>query len=136
MGVRIDLRYDGALQCQAVHEPSGDTLSTDAPKDNHGQGLHFSPTDLLATSLGACMLTTMGIAARAHALDITGSTAEVEKHMGATPRRHVARLSVKISVPATVPDAQREVLQTAAATCPVASSLAPATVIDLLFAYV
>lgn len=135
MGVHIKVSYEGELQCQAEHGPSKDRLATDAPVDNQGKGQHFSPTDLLATSLGACMLTTMGIAAKPRQLDLRGAAAEVEKHMGATPRRHVEKLTVKITLPAALETRDRSVLETAARTCPVAESLASTTQIDLSFSY-
>ena len=83
--VSIQLEYQGDLHCRAVHGPSGTELSTDAPKDNQGKGESFSPTDLVATALGACMLTIMGIQARTLGINIDGTTATVDKEMTATP---------------------------------------------------
>src|SRR5277367_6506036 len=79
--VAIQFEYQGDLHCKAVHCPSGTELSTDAPKDNQGRGESFSPTDLVATALGTCILTTMGIMARTLKIDVVGSTATVEKEM-------------------------------------------------------
>ena len=59
--VEIDIRYLGQLRCEATHGPSGTKLITDAPVDNMGKGESFSPTDLVATGLGVCMMTLMGI---------------------------------------------------------------------------
>jgi organic hydroperoxide reductase OsmC/OhrA len=70
--VQIQIRYEGDLRCASVHGPSGTELSTDAPVDNQGRGESFSPTDLVATALGTCMLTTMGIVAKRHGLKQTG----------------------------------------------------------------
>src|ERR1700749_1464215 len=95
----IDFEYQGDLHCNAVHGPSGTALSTDAPKDNHGRGESFSPTDLIATALGSCMLTTMGILAGTLNVDIAGATATVEKEMASTPFRRVHQLRVRIHVP-------------------------------------
>ncbi len=86
--VNIQIEYQGDLHCRATHGPSGVELSTDAPKDNQGRGESFSPTDLVATALGTCMLTTMGILARTLNIDITGTTATIEKEMTATPLKH------------------------------------------------
>ncbi len=77
--VAIQLEYQGDLHSKAVHGPSGTELFTDAPKDNQGRGESFSPTDLAATALGSCMLTTMGILARTLNVDIAGATAVVER---------------------------------------------------------
>ena len=135
MAVRIDVKYQGGLQCTCVHEPSKDTLATDAPKDNQGQGAHFSPTDLLATSLGTCMLTTMGIGAKARAVNMDGATAVVHKEMGTQPRRHVAKLRVAITLPNSIPSDVRPVLEQIAEACPVSSSLASSTQVELTFEY-
>lgn len=123
--VRIELEYQGDLHCQAVHTPSGTTLSTDAPKDNQGRGESFSPTDLVATALGSCMLSVMGIMARTLSLDITGSTATVDKEMTQTAPRRIERLRVRIHVPHTLSEENKLKLERAAHTCPVHKSLHP-----------
>ncbi len=123
MTVEIHLAYQGELRCQATHGPSGVTLHTDAPVDNCGRGESFSPTDLVATALGACMLTIMGIVADRHALDLQGATVRVEKHMTADPVRRIAALPVTITIPAALSDADRKRLENAAHTCPVHASL-------------
>lgn len=123
--VAIQVEYQGELHCKAIHGPSGTELSTDAPKDNQGRGESFSPTDLVATALGTCMLTIMGIQARTLQIDITGSTATVEKEMTSTPPRRIASLKVKIHVPHTISDENKLKLERAAHTCPVHKSLHP-----------
>jgi len=123
--VAIQLEYQGDLHCKAVHGPSGTELSTDAPKDNQGLGESFSPTDLVATALGSCMLTVMGIMARTLKIDIAGTTATVEKEMTTTPPRMIASLNVKILVPHSVSLENRQKLERAAHTCPVHKSLHP-----------
>ncbi len=123
--VEIDLRYEGDLHTSAVHGPSGAMLQTDAPKDNMGKGEAFSPTDLLATSLGACMLTIMGILAKREQISLEGTTVKVTKEMTPTPPRRVARLTVTFSVPVPVTDIQKQKLINAAHTCPVHRSLHP-----------
>jgi putative redox protein len=123
--VAIQLEYQGELHCKAVHTPSGSVLSTDAPKDNQGRGETFSPTDLVATALGSCMLTIMGIMARTLEIDIAGSTATVEKEMTATPPRMIASLKVKIHVPHAISPENQQKLERAAHTCPVHKSLHP-----------
>jgi putative redox protein len=125
--------YQGDLHCDALHEPSGSRLETDAPKDNEGRGERFSPTDLVGAALGSCMLTVMGIVARRHAWDMTGARAEVEKEMVAAPVRRIARLGLRIAMPAGIPAAARAVLERAAHTCPVHQSLHPDVKVDLAF---
>ena len=84
---KIKTTYLGGLRTEAIHEQSGTKLITDAPLDNHGKGEAFSPTDLVATALGSCMLTIMGISAEAYGYKLEGTTLEIEKIMVANPRR-------------------------------------------------
>ena len=123
--VRVEMEYQGDLHCVSVHTPSGTALATDAPVDNQGRGESFSPTDLTATSLGTCMLTTMGIFARTLNVDFTGATATVEKEMSSTPPRKIARLTVAIRVPVTTSPENRQRLENAARNCPVKKSIHP-----------
>jgi putative redox protein len=123
--VAIQFEYQGDLHCRAVHTPSGTELATDAPLDNQGRGESFSPTDLVATALGGCMLTVMGIMARTLNLDIAGTTATVEKEMTSAPPRRIASLAVKIHVPQSISPENRLKLERAAHTCPVHKSLHP-----------
>lgn len=123
--VAIELEYQGDLHCKAVHGPSGTELATDAPIDNQGRGESFSPTDLVATALGSCILTILGIQARTLNLDITGTTATVEKEMTSTAPRRIQRLAVKVRVPKTPSPEDRQRLENAAHTCPVHRSLHP-----------
>jgi len=123
--VAIELEYQGDLHCKAVHGPSGTELNTDAPKDNQGRGESFSPTDLVATALGTCMLTVMGILARTLNLGIGGTTATVEKEMTTTAPRRIKSLKVKIHVPHSLSPEDKQKLERAAHTCPVHKSLHP-----------
>ena len=133
--VSIQIEYQGDLHCKATHGPSGVELATDAPKDNQGRGESFSPTDLVATALGSCMLTIMGIAARTLNIDISDATASVEKEMTATPPRRIERLTVKIRMPHAPSAADREKLERAAHTCPVHKSLHPDVQIPIEFTW-
>lgn len=121
--VTIAVRYEGGLRCKATHGPSGQTLHTDAPVDNHGRGESFSPTDLVAAALGACMATIMGIAAERHQLDLRGMSIEVSKVMSADAPRRIAKLATTIKVPLPADHPQRVLLENAALTCPVHKSL-------------
>ncbi len=123
--VRIDIDYTGQLRCSAAHAPSGTQLFTDAPVDNHGRGESFSPTDLVATALGTCMLTIMGIFAERHGIDLRGTRVRVEKEMTSEPPRRIARLSCEIAVPLPAKHPHRAALERAALTCPVHASLHP-----------
>jgi len=132
MSVEVRVDYTGDLRCVAVHGPSGDRLPTDAPVDNHGKGEHFSPTDLLGTAIGTCMLTIMGIAAQSHGWSIDGSHAVVRKTMGAEPCRHIARLEVEIDVAGGPFDERaHRILRAAADGCPVHASLGERTTVEL-----
>jgi putative redox protein len=123
--VEIKAVYEGQLHCTATHGPSGMTLTTDAPKDNMGKGESFSPTDLVATALATCVVTTMGIVAQRHNLDLNGTMVRVEKHMITTGIRRIGRLPVEVKVPRTFSDEDRQRLENAAHTCPVHKSLHP-----------
>jgi putative redox protein len=131
--VEIRMRYEGDLRCVAVHGPSSATFSTDAPVDNQGRGESFSPTDLVATALGTCMLTTMGIVARRHDWKLDGATATVKKEMVADPVRRIGRLTVAIRVPGGLDARARETLEETAQTCPVHKSLAGSVEIPVTF---
>ena len=122
--VQITAAYQGDLCCAASHGPSGATLSTDAPKDNEGLGRHFSPTDLVATALGTCILTTMAIVGKRHGILLEGARVEVEKHMSQSPRR-IGRLPVRLIVPGHYSDEQKTLLTNTAHSCPVHKSLHP-----------
>ena len=112
------VRYEGSLRCSAEHAESGVVVVTDAPKDNHGNGLSFSPSELLSVSLGSCVLSIMGIMARSLDIDITGATATVEKEMANAPRR-ITRISVCVHVPSALNEDQKRKLMAAAHACPV-----------------
>lgn len=124
--IKITGEYLGDLHCTATHGPSGRTLDTDAPVDNQGRGETFSPTDLMATALGTCILTTMGIAARRLNLDLKGAHFEVIKEMSADPPRRIVGLATHIWLPVARRADPDEVLERTARTCPVHRSLHPA----------
>lgn len=133
--VPIIITYLGDLRCEAVHGPSGTCLVTDAPVDNQGKGESFSPTDLLATAYGTCMITTMGIVAKRDGIALSGVRIEVEKHMTAAPPRRVERLVLRFHMPQSLSAEQRAKLERTAHGCPVTLSVSPAVQIDAVFAY-
>ena len=120
--VKISTVYEGDLHTVATHGPSGKTLATDAPVDNQGRGETFSPTDLLAAALGACMLTIMGMTARKLGIDIKGARVEVSKEMTPPPRR-IGKLTTEIWIPLPRSADPQGQLERAALTCPVHRSL-------------
>jgi putative redox protein len=121
----IRTTYSGKLRTQSLHIKSGETIITDAPPDNHGLGQAFSPTDLMSASLGSCMLTLMGIAARTHQIEMDNTEIRITKIMAANPRR-VAEIVIDFEFPEiNYTEKQKTILENAARTCPVALSLHP-----------
>ena len=133
MAVRVDAVYLGELGCRAVHGPSGAEVLTDAPVDNQGKGEQFSPTDLVATALGTCILTLIGIVGDRHSLPVRGTSIRVLKHMSQDLPRRIARLEVKVWWPEDLAAEERPRLENAARTCPVHASLQDAIEIELQF---
>ena len=123
--VEISVAYEGDLHCRSVHGPSGSDLQTDAPLDNQGRGEAFSPTDLAATALGTCMLTTMGIMAKNKGVDMSGSKLRVIKEMSSDPPRRISKLTVTLEIPLPADHPERKALEGAAMGCPVHRSLHP-----------
>mgnify|MGYP000243177633 CR=1 FL=1 len=134
MSVEITGTYLGDKKVQLTHGPSGAQLITAAPIDNMGDGSSFSPTDLTASSLGACMLTLIGIVAERHGLDVTGTTVKVEKEMNDSPRR-IGKLPVEIRMSKMLSPEDRAKLERAALTCPVHQSLHPEIESPVSFVY-
>jgi putative redox protein len=137
MAVTIDVEYAGQLHCSATHGPSGRQFSTDAPTDNGGKGETFSPTDLVATALGACMTTVMGLLANRTGLDLDGTRVTVIKEMTSDPVRRIGALTATITFPPgrhfTAEDRAR--LERTAHTCPVKQSLHPDVRVTVEFVY-
>lgn len=120
-----EIIYQGGLRSEARHLRSGQVIISDAPTDNQGKGEAFSPTDLMSTSLGLCMVTIMGIAARTHGFSIDGTLIRISKVMASNPRR-VAEVHVDFEMPeVSYSDKEKQILEQAAITCPVALSLHP-----------
>ena len=135
MSVHISTTYLGGLRCDSTHGPSQSKLLTDAPVDNMGKGEAFSPTDLVATALGTCMATTMGIYAQRNDIELGRVAVSVEKEMTKEPPRRIAQLTVELSVPLASTHPQREALERVALTCPVAKSLHPDVAIPVRFVW-
>jgi uncharacterized OsmC-like protein len=119
--------YNGDLRTTCTHLRSGNNFETDAPVDNNGKGERFSPTDLMATSLGTCMITVMGIKARAMDFDLTGIEIEVEKIMKAEPRR-VGGINLTFHIPDNLKNIDEQtiaLLKRIGINCPVMKSINP-----------
>ena len=134
MGVAMRGTYTGGLRMRLTHGPSGTEIATAAPVDNEGDGSSFSPTDLLAVSLGACMVTTMAIVARREGIPFEGAAFRLEKEMAGDPRR-VAAVPVVVTLPAALTEAQRGRLERVGLACPVARSLHPDVRLETRFEY-
>jgi putative redox protein len=132
--VAVSIAYEGGLHCRATHSPSGSTLVTGAPADNHGNGEHFSPTDLVATALGTCTLTAIAMKAQSLGLDLSGATIVVEKEMLSGPRR-IGRLASTVTIPQSVPTRERTLLEAAARACPVHKSMSPEVEMPIAFSW-
>ena len=130
-----EIIYKGNLRTAATHLKSGNTIITDAPPDNNGKGEAFSPTDLIATSLGCCMLTIMGIVAARHNITLDGTKIEVTKIMESNPRR-VGEVKVEFFMPPNnFSEKEKQLLENATYTCPVALSLSKELKQTVLFNY-
>lgn len=116
--------YLGELRTSSTHLQSGTQILSDAPTDNHGKGEAFSPTDLVANSLGTCMISIMAIKSKDLNVDLVGSTVEITKVMQAEPRK-IARIIAVLHMSVAADDKTRTILERAAMTCPVFLSLHP-----------
>lgn len=126
--------YKSGLRTSCTHLQSGTEIETDAPTDNKGKGERFSPTDLLATALGSCMITTMGIKAESMGIELDGTRVDVTKIMVSDPRR-VGKLVAHVFFPAglNLDEKTKQILERSARTCPVERSLHPDMELDMAF---
>ncbi len=134
MAVEITGKYIGNLKTELTHGPSGTVIRTAAPVDNNGDGSSFSPTDLAATALGACMMTLIAIVGERDGLDLSDLSFRLEKHMAANPRR-IGAIPVTIQMPAGLTPDQKKKLENAALTCPVHKSLSEGVEMPVEFVY-
>jgi putative redox protein len=133
--VEVTVEYKDDLHCLATHGPSGQTFMTDAPVDNMGKGEFFSPTDLVATAVGACISTVMGMVADRFNLDLTGMKVVVNKEMATTPPRKIVRLMIDIEFPCPLEEKEFIALKNVVKACPVVNSLDPNIKIDTKFTF-
>lgn len=134
MGVKIKGQYSGNLSCEMIHQ-TGETIQTDAPKDNHGKGESFSPTDLVAAALGSCMITIIAIRSNTKGINLGHPSFVIEKEMQTNPRR-IKKIKIEISLSNQINEEQREYLEVEAKSCPVALSINSEIEQDITFIYV
>jgi putative redox protein len=131
----IKSSYLGSLRCEMVHELSGTSIISDAPLDNNGKGESFSPTDLVASALGSCMVTIMGIVAQREGKDLEGMTWTTQKIMQADPRK-INEIVINFQWGQHGMDEKfLQKLKNAAKTCPVALSLDPTIKQTIVFEF-
>ena len=136
MAHSMTIKYLGDLRTENTHLKSGNVVITDAPTDHNGSGEAFSPTDLLCTSLAACALTLMGIAANNHAIKMGSVKAEITKVMGIEPRRVVEIIiNYSFGKENSYTEKEKKILENSARTCPVAKSLNPEIKQNITFKY-
>jgi uncharacterized OsmC-like protein len=129
--VTIHIEYTGDLRTTVLHESSGTVIQTDAPTDNQGKGECFSPTDLCATALGSCIITTIGIKGLQKGWDITGSKVKVEKIMSSDTPRRIGQLNVEVRIPDRFSDQDKKHMVNIAHACPVHQSLHPDVLLNV-----
>ena len=120
---KLKCHYLGDLNCEAIHLQSGTLVKTDAPLDHFGKGEYFSPTDLLATSLGTCLLTIMAIKAKSKGFDLEGIYLNIEKLMTKNNERKIKELIIDIFIPVTYSNGTIDFLKEASEDCPVTRNL-------------
>ena len=130
----FEIKYKGDLRTTAIHLDSGSEISTDAPKDNHGLGETFSPTDMVCTALASCILTIMAIAVERDNIDIKGTTAVVKKTMGKNPRR-ISKIDIDLTFPREYDQKTKTILERAAYNCPVHHTLSETVEKNISFNY-
>tara|TARA_B110000977_G_scaffold123189_1_gene158117 strand:- start:4456 stop:4860 length:405 start_codon:yes stop_codon:yes gene_type:complete len=130
----FEIKYQGNLRTTATHLDSGSEISTDAPKDNHGLGETFSPTDMVCSALASCILTIMAIAVEKNGISIKGANAIVKKTMGINPRR-ISKIDIELTFPRDYDERTKVILERAAHNCPVHHTLSDEVEKNINFIY-
>ena len=130
----FEIKYQGDLRTTATHLDSGSVISTDAPKDNHGLGETFSPTDMVCSALASCILTIMAIAVEKNDIDIKDTKATVKKTMGTNPRR-IVKIDIDLLFPKEYDSKTKTILERAAHNCPVHHTLSEKVEKNISFTY-
>lgn len=134
MSVEMTGRYLGSKKVEMVHDQSGSVLITEAPRDNGGEGMSFSPTDLMGAAFASCVITTIAIVAERNNIPVEGMHAKVAKHMQAEPRR-VGHMPLIVHLPKKLSEAERSRLEAAGRACPVKKSLHPDVQAEIEYRY-
>lgn len=122
---QFETTYNGSLRTTITHLKSGSQIITDAPTDNHGKGETFSPTDLVASAFGSCILTILGISAEVHKLNLDGTKLKITKIMGDNPRK-IDEIIIAFEFPdPNFTEKQKQIIRQICKTCPVGLSLNP-----------
>lgn len=130
----FEIKYQRNLRTTAKHLDSGSIIETDAPKDNHGLGETFSPTDMVCTALASCILTIMAIAVEKNGININGTKAMVTKTMGNNPRR-ISKIDIELTFTKNYDAKTKIILERAAFNCPVHQSLSEKVDKNIYFIY-
>ena len=130
----FEIKYQGNLRTTATHIDSGSVIKTDAPKDNHGLGEAFSPTDMVCSALASCILTIMAIAVEKNGINIKGTNAIVKKTMGINPRR-ISKIDIELIFPMDYDEKTKVILERAAYNCPVHHTLSKEVEKNINFIY-
>jgi len=130
----FEIKYQGNLRTTATHLDSGSEISTDAPKDNHGLGEAFSPTDMVCSALASCILTIMAIAVEKNGININGTKAMVTKTMENNPRR-ISKIDIELTFTKNYDAKTKIILERAAFNCPVHQSLSNKVEKNINFIY-
>ena len=130
----FEIKYLGNLRTSSTHLDSGSVINTDAPKDNHGLGEAFSPTDMVCSALASCILTIMAIAVEKHDIDIKQTSAIVKKTIGNSPRR-IAKIDIDLTFPKKYDSKTKIILERAAYNCPVHHTLSESVEKNISFKY-
>ena len=130
----FEIKYLGNLRTSSSHLDSGSIINTDAPKDNHGLGEAFSPTDMVCSALASCILTIMAIAVEKYHIDIKETTAIVKKTMGNSPRR-IVKIDIDLTFPKDYDSKTKTILERAAYNCPVHHTLSESVEKNISFKY-
>ena len=133
---KFKIEYKGDLSTEITHLESGNTIVTDAPKDNQGLGRTFSPTDMTASSLGSCMITIIAIACRTQSIKIENMSAKVIKNMSKDLPRRIASIDVVLKIKGKFDDKTKLIIRRAAKSCPVHHTLSDRTAINLDINYI
>ena len=128
---KIKCSYLGDLKCEALHHKSGNRIRTDAPLDHCGKSENFSPTDLLATSLGTCLLTIMAIKARSNGWELENTYLDIEKIMTKNKERKIEQLIINIYIPEDLPKEKLNFLKSASKDCPVTRNLDKSLILEI-----